>query len=105
MTQVENVSPFYSLFFVNDLENYFSQLHGLPLETIQEKLENEIHIFYNFFVILYADDTIMLSESKENLQNSLDIFHSYCEMWKLQVNANKTKVMIVLIDTTNMTTM
>ena len=47
------------------------------------------------FVILYADDTIILSESKENMQNSLDIFHSYCEMWNLQVNANKIKVMIV----------
>ena len=46
------------------------------------------------FVILYADDTIILSESKENMQNSLDIFHSYCEMWNLRVNANKTKVMI-----------
>lgn len=28
------------------------------------------------------------------MQNSLDIFHSYCEMWNLQVNVNKTKVMI-----------
>jgi hypothetical protein len=46
------------------------------------------------FVILYADDTIILSESKENMQSSLDIFHSYCEMWNLRVNANKTKVMI-----------
>ena len=46
------------------------------------------------FVILYADDIIILSESKENMQNSLDIFHSYCEMWNLQVNDNKTKVMI-----------
>ena len=46
------------------------------------------------FVILYADDIIILSESKENMQNSLDIFHSYCKMWNLQVNANKTKVMI-----------
>ena len=92
--QGENVFPFYSPFFLNDLENYFSQLNGLPLETIQEKLENEIHIFCNFFVILYANDTIILSESKENMQNSLDIFHSYCEMWNLRVNANKTKVMI-----------
>lgn len=92
--QGENVFPFLFAIFLNDLENYFSQLNGLPLETIQEKLENEIHIFYNFFVILYADDTIILSESKENRQNSLDIFHSYCEMWNIRVNANKTKVMI-----------
>ena len=29
------------------------------------------------------------------MQNSLDIFHSYCEMQNLQVNANKIKVIIL----------
>ena len=38
-------------------------------------------------------DNIILSESKDGLQNALDIFESYCEIWKLQVNVNKTKVM------------
>jgi hypothetical protein len=45
----------------------------------QEKLENELHIFYNFFVILYADDTVILSETKEGMQQALDIFESYCK--------------------------
>jgi hypothetical protein len=44
---------------------YFRQLDGEPLKIIQEKLENELHIFYKFFVILYADDTVSLSETKE----------------------------------------
>ena len=35
-----------------------------------------------------------MSESKDGLQKALDIFESYCEIWKLQVNVNKTKVMI-----------
>ena len=79
------------------MENYFSQLNGLPLETIQEKLENEIHIFCHFVVILYADDTIILIESKENMQNSHNIFHSYCEMWNPHVNANKTKNKVMIV--------
>jgi hypothetical protein len=36
----------------------------------------------------------MLSETKEGMQQALDIFESYCEIWKLQVNVAKTKVMI-----------
>jgi hypothetical protein len=50
--------------FLNDLEDFFRQLDGEPLKIIQEKLENELHIFYKFFVILYADDTVILSETK-----------------------------------------
>jgi hypothetical protein len=51
-------------------------------------------VYYKLFVILYADDTVILSENKDGLQKALDIFESYCEIWKLQVNVNKTKVMI-----------
>jgi hypothetical protein len=73
---------------------FFRQLHGKPLKIIQEKLENELHIFYRFFVILYADDTVILSETEEGMQQALDIFEFYCEIWRLQVNIAKTKVMI-----------
>jgi len=52
-------------------------------------------VHYKLFAILYADDTVILSESKDGLQKALDIFESYCEIWKLQVNVNKTKVMIL----------
>jgi hypothetical protein len=59
-------------------------LKHFTFKIIQEKLENELHIFYNFFVILYANDTVILSETKEGMQQALDIFESYCEIWKLQ---------------------
>ena len=92
--QGENLSPFLFSIFFNDLEDYFCQLDGIPLEKLKEKLESELHIFYKIFVILYADDTVILAESKEGLQKALDIFESYCNTWKLQVNVNKTKVII-----------
>jgi hypothetical protein len=66
--------PFFFSIFLNDLEVFFRQLDGEPLKIIQEKLENELQIFYNFFVILYADDTVILSETKESMQQALDIF-------------------------------
>ena len=39
-----------------------------------------------------TSDNIILSESKDGLQNALDIFESYCEIWKLQVNVNKVMI-------------
>ena len=36
----------------------------------------------------------MLSESKEGLQNSLDELYRYCSNWKLQVNTDKSKIIV-----------
>ena len=35
-----------------------------------------------------------MSETKEGMQQSLNIFQLYCDLWKLDVNINKTKVMV-----------
>jgi hypothetical protein len=44
--------------------------------------------------LLYADDIVLLSESKSGLQSSLNILGIYCSNWKLQVNVEKSKVLI-----------
>ena len=44
--QGENLLPFLFSIFLNDLEEFFRQLDGVPLKIIQEKLENELHIFH-----------------------------------------------------------
>ena len=46
------------------------------------------------FIILYADDTVILSESESDLQAQLDAFHEYCLTWKLKVNIDETKIVI-----------
>jgi hypothetical protein len=46
------------------------------------------------FILFYADDTVIISESVEGLQHALNEFHSYCIQWKLHVNVDKTKIMI-----------
>ena len=46
------------------------------------------------FLLLYADDTIGLAECPEDLQRVLDILKIYCELWGLDINVRKTKVMI-----------
>jgi len=55
--------------FLNDLEDYIKKLAGCPLEIVKEKLEDNLHIFIEIFVLLYADDTVIYSESKEGICN------------------------------------
>ena len=45
--------------------------------------------------ILWADDLILLSESKEELQFLLDNVSNYCKRWQLLVNLSKSKIMII----------
>ena len=45
-------------------------------------------------VILYADDTVILADSVEGMQNALDIIQTFCKIWKLEINIAKTKMMI-----------
>lgn len=46
------------------------------------------------FLILYVDDTALMAESSDGLQKTLNCFEKYCDLWKLTVNTNKTKVVI-----------
>lgn len=43
---------------------------------------------------MYADDVILLSTTSTGLQNKIDILNKYCQDWCLDVNINKTKVLI-----------
>ena len=44
--------------------------------------------------ILFADDIVLLSSRKEDLQTCMDNLHRYCNKWKLEVNINKNKIII-----------
>ena len=43
-------------------------------------------------ILLYADDIVMLAENEDDLQSLMDIAGIWCNKWRLQVNADKTKV-------------
>lgn len=90
--QGENLSPILFSIYLNDLENFLlsSNISSLDLETIS----NEINIYLRLLILLYADDTVIFSNNKENFQKALDSFFDYCELWKLNVNYSKTNVVI-----------
>ncbi len=43
---------------------------------------------------MYADDTVLLAETKEKLQKIVDEFDRVCRRRKLKVSAGKSKVMV-----------
>ena len=92
--QGENLSPFLFSIYLNDLNDFFLQSDINGLETITQQLDEKLDCYLKLFVILYADDTVLLAESSNDLQNQLDIFENYCKKWNLRVNVGKTKILI-----------
>ena len=56
--------------------------------------ETELKSMLKLFVLMYADDTILMSDSSHGLQKALNVLSVYCQKWMLEVNVEKTKVMI-----------
>ena len=92
--QGEIISPFLFSLYLNDLEEFLLSNNVKDLSCLSEKVEREFNIYLQLFVLLYADDTILLSESPDDLQYLLDIFSTYCKEWHFKVNSKKTKVVL-----------
>ena len=94
--QGDNLSPLLFSLFINDFEEYLSpKCDGL--KSIDELYSNtiineEIQTFLKLFVLLYADDTIIMAEKHEELQKALKATLDYCKLWKLKINVDKTKI-------------
>jgi hypothetical protein len=89
--QGENLSPILFSIYLNDLENKLSV--GNP-GIVLEHQGIDFNLYLKLFVLLYADDTIIVSDNQERFQNLLNDFNEYCQAWKLSVNMNKTKIIV-----------
>lgn len=74
-------------------------LFGLFIDKLEEwlNMQNDEGIQLGEFVIrllLYADDLILVAKSALGLQEHLFALESFCNMVEMQVNTNKTKVMV-----------
>ncbi len=88
--QDENLSPLLIALFVNDIEDHLLA-NGCRYANIDnEALDNYIKLL----VLMYADDTILIADSDENLQKDIKCMETYSGTWKLIVNETNTKVMI-----------
>ena len=70
--------------FINDLSNLFNEANSRPASLGNTAIG----------CLLYADDLVIMSESQEGLQCSINKLSMYCKRWHLKVNINKTQVVI-----------
>jgi hypothetical protein len=70
--------------YINKLVKTLEQsaAHGLTL------LESEVKC------LLFSDDLVLLSRTKEDQQQHLDLLHRFCQTWALTVNQSNTKIMV-----------
>lgn len=79
-----SLSPTLFNIYINQLANMLEHapFQGLTLHDTEIKC------------LLYADDLVLLSPTKEGLQDGLDLLEDYCQSWALTVNLQKTRVMM-----------
>ncbi len=81
--QGEVLSPALFNLYINDIPDIFDNACD-PVKLSNTTLN----------CLMYADDLVILSNSKDGLQNSLNNLQNYCNDWRLRINVNKTKVMV-----------
>ena len=82
--QGEILSPILFSLYVNGFEEEFLNCGVKPTE-LQE---------LSLFLLMYADDMILFSESVDELQKMLNMLSIYSDKWSLSVNVFKTKTMV-----------
>ena len=84
LKQGETLSPILFSLFVEDLEIYLQTRpdSGLCINDI------------NIMLLMFADDMVIIGDSPEELQASLNKLHDYCSKWGLEVNTVKTKIVV-----------
>jgi hypothetical protein len=96
--QGENLSPLLFAIFFNDFELFISRnysgLTKVAADAEKYLSDDDVTVYLRLYTLLYADDTIVLAESSQDLQKALNAVDKYWQDWKLTVNTTKTKVVI-----------
>ena len=78
LRQGENLSPILVSIYLNDLHDFFSNSGECNGVSIPNELNEDYNLFLKMFVLLYADDTVLLGSTADDLQNALDLYENYC---------------------------
>ena len=79
--QGENLSPFLFALFINDIEEFLIKYGCDPIAIP----DSDLNTFLKLLIILYADDTVLFANSKQNLQKCLNGLEQYCDKWDLLI--------------------
>ena len=86
-----NIFPFFFSLFINDIEQYLEDNGVESLYMINDVSFEILDIYLKIFLLLYVDDTVLMTENVDGMQTMLNVFSEYYNTWKLQVNIAKTK--------------
>ena len=75
------------------MRSHYDGLKYLNRELIDSLPNEELEVYFSLYTLLYADDTVILAESAEELQKALDALEQYCHLWHMQVNIDKSKIL------------
>jgi hypothetical protein len=95
--QGENLSPVLFALFLNDLKKFLHErVQGLnlPSSLANENDSLDIDLYMCLFLLMYADDTIVLAETEEDMQTALNALEVYCHNNGLHINTSKTKIVV-----------
>lgn len=91
-----------------ELSDYFNTLSGvkqgcllspllfaLYINDLHEYLEGGLTINgENIRILLYADDIAIMADERNTLQKMILNLEQYCDLWNLEVNMTKSKIMV-----------
>ena len=69
-------------------------INGLLKDVEEAGLGIEISSGKRMGGMLFADDFVGVSESRESLQKLIDVVYRYCNRWRLKANVGKSTVMV-----------
>jgi len=83
--QGDVLSPDLFKAFINDLPQFMATAgcSGVKISDTERLM-----------LLLFADDILLWGNTQEELQLQLDTLGQYCQLWQLEVNAAKTKVLL-----------
>ncbi|XP_075170471.1 uncharacterized protein LOC142242833 [Haematobia irritans] len=74
------LSPLLFALYLNDLHDYLGG--GINIDS------------HNIRLLMYADDIVILADEIEVLQGMIQKLENYCMLWNMEVNMEKSKIMI-----------
>ena len=78
-------SPFFFNIYMNDLCSDLLNSNNIYTPKISDLAVP---------CLFWADDLVLISESKNGLQQHLNVLEKYCKDWKLSVNTDKTQLVV-----------